>query len=310
MSAGMLGQWGAKSEVTWGTAVTVDKFHGGFLSGNPVREQPPMRSKGIRAGRRLTACVSTGAKDVAGDFSFELYTAPLAMLLRHMFGTINTTGAGPYVHTASPGTLTGKSMTIQVGIPGTAGVVHAFTYSGAKISDWTLKASAGEIAMLDLSVVAKDYVTATALATASYPTDCPFTFIHGSVTVAGSAVADVKSFELSSSRPLRTDHYLGSALISEPLETGQAEFGITVETEFKDLTIHDLANTGVAVVLTFNDGTNTLVVTTNAWVTPATPSVEGVDSLASFTFEAIPYSATSDAAAVTAVLTNTESSAA
>ena len=54
-------------------------------------------------GRRTAACISTGAKTVQGTVELELTPAPLATLMRHMFGTINTTGSGPYTHTASLG---------------------------------------------------------------------------------------------------------------------------------------------------------------------------------------------------------------
>lgn len=310
MSAGLLGQFGIKTESVWGTSVVVDKFLGGWLSGNPVREQPPLVSQGIRAGRRTPSCISTGAKTVQGTVEMELTPAPLATLLRHMFGTINTTGAGPYLHTASLGPLNGKSFTGQWGIAGTAGTVHPFTMPGCKIPAWTIKGTAGEIAGLSLDISAKDYVTATALASASYLASCPFTFVQGSITVAGVSQGEVKSFELSCTRPLRIEHYMGSALIGEQLETGRPEVMIKVDAEFADLTIHDLANTAVAIVLTFSDGTNSLVVTNNAWVMPMTPEVGGVTDLNSFSFEAQAYHATSDASACTAVLTNTETTSA
>lgn len=310
MAASLLGQVGWKSEVTWGTAVTVDTFHPGWISGNPVREQPPLVSRGIRAGRRVAACLSTGPKTVSGPMTFELYNQPMATLLRHMFGTIATTGVGPYTHTASPGSLNGKSMTVQVGIPSSDGTVRAFTYSGAKIPSWTLSASSGEIATLETEISAKDYVTATALATASYPTDCPFTFIHGSVSVAGVSQGTVDSFSLSSTRPLRVKHPVGSSTIIEQLEEGPAEYEISVTADFQNLTIHDLANTGVAVVLAFSDGTDSLTITTNAWVNPMTPGVDGPDSLPSFEFTATPYHSTSDASAITAVLVNGEATSA
>lgn len=304
------GQLGFKTETTYGTAVTVDQFHTGFLSGNPVRDQPPLISNAIRAGRRTPSCVSTGAKTVEGTISTELYVAPLATQLKHMFGTLNTAGGGPpYTHTASPGTTDDKSLTIQVGIPDSSGTVQPFTYKGAKFQGWNLGATAGEIATLELDVVAQDYVTATALASASYLTGCPFTFIHGAVSVAGTPLTEVKSFNLSCARPLRKEHVIGSALIMKPVEIGRSEYMVEVDTEFTDLTLHNLANTAVAVVLTFNDGTNTFTITMNAWVTATTPEVGGEGSLTDFSFSAMPYG-TTDAAAITAVLVNTEASAA
>lgn len=308
MSAGLAGQLGFKSESTWGTAVTVDQFHAGFLNGNPVRVQPPLVSKGIRAGRRTASCLTTGAKTVEGTFALELYVAPLATLLRHMFGTIGVSGSGPYTHTASPGPLNSKSFTAQVGIPDIGGTVRAFTYSGCKIPEWTIKAETGEIATLDLKVSAKDYVTATALASASYGSTCPFVFTHGSVTVGGNAQATVDSFELSSKRPLRVKHVLGSPLIMEQKEEGQAEYGIKFNADFEDLTLHDLGNSAATIVLAFSDGTNSLTVTSNAWVEATTPEIGGADEITPYEFSAMPYHASSDATAITAVLVNSESS--
>lgn len=302
------GQLGFKTETVYGTAVTVDQFHTGYLSGNPVRDQPPLISNAIRAGRRTPSCVSTGAKTVEGSISTELYVAPLATQLLHMFGTLNTTGAGPYTHTASPGSTDDKSLTIQAGIPDSSGTVQPFTYSGAKFQGWNLGAAAGEIATLELDVVAQDYVTATALASASYLAGCPFTFIHGEVSVDGTPLTEVKSFNLSCARPLRKEHVIGSTLIMKPVEIGRSEYNVEVDTEFTDLTLHDLANTAVAVVLTFDDGTNSLVITMNAWVTATTPEVGGEGSLTSFSFSAMPYGDT-DADAITAVLINGEAAA-
>lgn len=307
MSAGLAGQIGWKSESTWGTAVTPDLFHAGYLNGNPVREQPPLVSKGIRAGRRLPTAIAAGAKTVEGQFEFELYASPMATLLRHLFGTIATTGTNPYTHTASLGPLNSKSLTIQVGIPGTGGTVHPFTYSGCKVPEWTLKGVAGEYAKLEASVSAKDYVTATALATATYLSSVPFTFVQGSVSIAGVSQANVEEFALNVKRPLRIQHPIGSATIMEQFEEGQAEAEITCKARFSNLTLHDLNNTAVAVVLAFTDGTHSLTVTSNAWVVPATPELEGADAISEFEFKAIPYGST-DAAGVTAVLINAESS--
>lgn len=309
MSAGLLGQLGVKSESVWGTAVTVDKFEQAWLSGVPSRNQPPLMSMGIRAGRYMPTCLSTGPKDVKGTINMELNPAPLASLLRHMHGTIATTGAGPYVHTASFGALRSQSFTAQFGVPGTSGTVYPFTFAGCKIPKWSIKAKAGEIAQLSFDITAKDYVTATALASASYGTTCSFTFAQGTVSVAGSQVGTVKDVELDVTRPLRTGKdgtFLGSVLIAEQLGTGRVDARIKVTNEFEDLTIHDLANTGVAIVLTFTNGTETLAITTNAWIEPFTPDVAGVDSLSTSSFESICYGAT-DASALTSVLTNSES---
>lgn len=308
--SGHLGQFGVKTESVWGTAVTVDTFHPGWLSGNPTPEQPGLESMGIRAGRRTPHCVSPGPRTVGGTVSCELMPQPLAMLLRHMFGTVNTTGSGPYTHTASPGTLNGKSFTAQFGIGDTGSTVRPFTFAGCKLPGWSIKASAGEIAQLDLEISAKDYVTATVLASASYPDRCPFTFVHGSVSLGGSSLAQIKDVELAATVPLRTDgFYLGAATIREQLEAGRRSYVFNVTTEFESLTVHDLANTTSEVILTFNNGTETLTITSDCWVQPTMPTVQGVDAMNELQLELVAKGAT-DADAITAVLINSETTSA
>lgn len=304
------GQLGFKSESAWGTAVTVDTFHPGYLSDNPVRDQPPIASQAIRSGRSTVACMSTGTRTVSGSFSLELTPQPLATLLTHMFGTVDTSGtAAPYTHTATPSTNDPEGFTSQVGIEGSGGTVYPFTYSGCRLEGWTISASAGDLASLDLDVIAKDYGTATALASASYGTFCPFTFVHGSVTADGTALTEVSSFSLESTIPRRSKHAVGGSLIMEPRRTGNRDFNITVDTEFEDLTLHNLANTGVEVVLTFDNGSESLTITSNVWVDPTTPTTASLGSDNTFTFSGQCYGDT-DGDAITAVLINDESSAA
>src|SRR5687767_10142312 len=101
--SGIAGQIGFKSETTWGTAVTVDKFHPGLLNESIKQDIARIESQGIRAGRRVSHTWKAGAKTVGGDIAIELFNVPMATLLSHMFGTVNTTGSGPYTHTATPG---------------------------------------------------------------------------------------------------------------------------------------------------------------------------------------------------------------
>ncbi len=310
MTAGRYGQFGFKTETEWGTPVTVDTFHEGYLSGNPVRTQPPLMSKGIN-GRRTAKSAQAGAKTVQGSFSFELLPSPLATLLTHVFGTVATTGAeAPFTHTYSPGSTDAKvGFTAQVGIPDDSGVVRAFTYEGCRATDMTINGTAGEIATFDIGTVAEDYVTSTALASASFGTDVPFTFIDGSVSIAGSEVATVENFTLTATIPRRITHRIGSALIMEPVEAGENTYEITVTPKFQDLTLTDLANTEVAIVLAFDNGTDSLTITTNAFVNPSTPQVAGADAEATESFSAMCMSGTDDATAITAVLVNSETSA-
>ena len=129
------------------------------------------------------------------------------------------------------------------------------------------------------------------------------------MSVAGTELAEVNSFSLSATIPRRQKHAIGGSLIMEPRLTGDRTFDITADVEFADLTLHNLANTEVAVVLAFDNGSETLTITTNTFVLPSTPNTASGDSDNVYTFNGMCIG-DSDAEAVTAVLVNDESSAA
>lgn len=311
--AGFAGQFGFKTEVTAGSAVTVDQFLP-FNSEGLKQDIDRIDSKGIRAGRRTLAAWAAGVKTIGGDVEMELPNRNFATWLKHMFGSVVTSGAGPYTHTATPGDLTGKSLTVQVGKPDVSGTVQPFTYAGAKVASWEIGASVNEYAMLTLTLSAWTEVTATALATASYSsTLSPFTFVGGALTIAGSGVSTVRDFSISGDNKLATDrHRIGSATVKEQLEEGVREYAGTISADFESLTAYNrfVNGTEAALVLAFTSGSDTLTITTNARFDGETPSVGSADELLEQPLPFVCVSSTSDAAAVTCVLVNTETTAA
>lgn len=309
----MAGQLGYADESVWGTAVTVDTFVP-VLQSNHTTDEGYLRPAGIRAGRRTKAPGQLGAKTVTGQVRMELPNRPLATLLKQMFGTLATTGIGPYTHTASPGSPVGagKSLTLQTGITDASDTIRPFTATGVKLTGWELGLSVGEFAMLTFDWSAKDVVTATALAAASYPSDlAPFTFVQGSLTLAGSPVASPRSASVTAAKNLRADrHVLGSRFIREQLDNDLWEFGVSVQADFDDLTTYNaaIAATQLALVLDLDNGTDSLTITANAQVVNAAPSLTRI-GLEDQTIELELVSATTDAAAISAVLVNGESAA-
>lgn len=310
MPGGADGQIGWKSESTVGTAVTVDTFL-------------PIRSENIKqnieyldtqtiSARKVLRLTKQGRKSIEGSVTTELPNTDIATFLKHAFGAVSTTGAGPYEHTFTPSDTQGSSLTIQVGRPATTGTVHPFTYAGCKVSQWEISAAVGEIAMLDFSVVGMSETTGDALASASYDSSWePFVFTEASLTIDGSAVGTVRDLTLSGNNAIELRHRLGSATSKEPLEIGLRTYEGSVTTDFDDLTHYNLFVNGTetALVATFDNGTETLVITTNVQFVGETPELAGFDLLGqNLPFRCI--SSTSDADAITAVLTNSESSAA
>lgn len=307
----MAGQVGHKSEATWGTAVTVDTFVP-MLSASISIDEGYMRPGGIRAGRRTRVPARLGRRVVSGSNELELPNTSIASLLKHLFGAVVTTGAGPYTHTFTPGPAVSKSQTIQVGVEDSSGTVRPFTASGAKVDSFALSGAVGDYAKLKYDYTAKDIVTATALASASYSTISPFGFLDVAISVNGGAVVSANAFTFSGAKGLKKDrHVLGSRLIREQLEQEKFEYTTEVTADFDDFTLFNLgvAGTQVASVITISNGTESLTITCSGQVIGEPPSLAS-NSLEPQTIKLDHSHATADASTVTAVLINSEASAA
>jgi len=274
MATGMDSQFGIKTESVYGTAVVVDTFIP-ILGESMAREEEFTVSEGIIAGNRLVTSDqwNSGNLTISGSIESELYTENMRTLLEHMLGTV--TGTGPWTFT--PGTLQGKSFTMQVGKPSLS-AVHPFTYAGCKITGWEIALSAGEIATFGLDVVAQSETTATGLATASYPTILPYKFTHGTVNYNNAAL-DVKQITISGDSMLNTDRrYIGTQTIAEPIEEDRREFTGSMTVDFASLAIYNdfVAHTEREIELVLNaGGGNTVTITMNCRIDGSTPALSG-----------------------------------
>ncbi|MEV0085260.1 phage tail tube protein [Saccharopolyspora sp. NPDC050642] len=238
-------------QTSYATAATVDRGYE-FRAEALSLEAQRIESSGLRPGKRVlrTKRWFQGQRSVGGEITMELGTVSFGRWFKHAFGAVSTaqpdaTNAPTvYKHTFTPGPPP-PGLTIQVGRPDTAGTVHPFTYTGCKVSSWTLSSAIGEIVTLAVTVLGRDETTATPLATASYPANLDLlTFVEGSLTVAGSA-HEIRSINLQGTNGLADDRYVhGSRLRNEPLEIGaegsQARvYSGTIEGEFNNLTAYN-----------------------------------------------------------------------
>lgn len=166
LSSGLAAQLGVATETTYGIPVPVTRFLP-LESESLMSERARLESAGIIAGKLvlLSQSWSTGNISAGGDIGFELYDRSLGILFNQMFGTTVTTGAGPYTHTFTPGNLYGKSMTVQVGVPGVNGTVQPFTYPGCKVDSWKMGCAAGEIATLGLTLIGRNEIAGSRVVT-------------------------------------------------------------------------------------------------------------------------------------------------
>jgi Phage tail tube protein len=238
--SGLAAQLGVVAETAYGTAVTVNRFYP-FVDESLTQEIDRLESDGIIAGARVIRSEqwTPGRSTIEGDIGLELYQQFTGLLFEHMLGSItSSTAGGVSTHTVTPGSLTGKSLTVQVGKPDVTGTVQPFTYAGVKIASWELAAEVGEIVTLGLSCIAQTETTGITLATASYGTNAgrPFVYTQGSVSISGSGVC-VRGLTVQGENNLDTDREcVGQAFINEPLEKDLREYTGTATLEFSGLT--------------------------------------------------------------------------
>jgi hypothetical protein len=153
---GLAAQLGIKAESVWGTPVVVDTFVPLVSESLETSPENRIESAAIIAGRHVLTSEQwvVGNKEVGGDLGLELPTnsAIARVLLEHMLGSVS--GSGPWTFT--PGTLAGKGMTVQVGVPGADGTVRPKTFPGSKVASWEIAWTAGEIVTLGLTLISKD----------------------------------------------------------------------------------------------------------------------------------------------------------
>lgn len=313
LASGLQSQIGIKAEGTVGTYSAPDHFFE-FTSEDLRLEIERIESKGLRAGRVTLHRWAAGVQRVTGGFEMELAPQGCALLWKHALGAVSTSGAGPYTHTITPTVgLDALGLTIQVNKPDISGTNRVFSYLGCQITDWEISAAVNEYAMAKFGIFGQHEDTSQSLASASFPaTYTPFTFAHGTVTVAGSA-HDVKSFTLAGDNGLLTNrHQIRATNPSRPkisLSESLRSFTGSLVTDFVDLTDYGrfTAGTESALVLTFNAGASAqMTITMNVRYDGETPTVGGAEILE----QSLPFKAvhsTADASAITVVIVNGDS---
>ncbi len=263
MATALDAQIGFVDESTYGTPVTVTRFHE-FVSETLKMDQARLESSALRSGQRVQRSDrwALGKKTVGGDVTFELANKSFGLLFKHLFGGVATaqpdSGGSPtvYRHTFTPGAYP-TSLTAQVGRTDVSGTTRPFTYHGLRATSWELGCAVDQIASLKVSFDGEDEDTATGLATVAYPASLTLlTFVNGIVSIAGGA-ASVKSASIGGQNGLATDRYfLGSTLKKQQLEMGMRNYSGTFEAEFESLTAYNrfVNGTEAEIILNFQGG--------------------------------------------------------
>lgn len=305
---GIASQIGWAIEGTPKTRQTPTKF-APFVSESLKCDQGFIRSAGIGAGRRYNRAKAAGNKNVAGGIQWELQAQTMATLLRLCLGgSIVTAGSNPYTHTVAGGAL--PTATFQVG---RGAIGDPFDYTGCMVNQWTIACNPNEYATIALDLYCYDELTNQSLA--SYTpagTITPLTFQSLAITTPDGAVC-FDGFTLTGNNNLEqsfkscaTD--AGRATIRE---NGMRTITGTLNGDFVDMTAYDryLAGTEGTLEIKLTNGSSAILdIDMTVFYTGETPNVGGPGVVKqSIGFEVI--HATTDATAITAVLTNTDSTA-
>jgi hypothetical protein len=133
---------------------------------------------------------------------------------------IEATAAYKQLHKIGTTAPLGKSLSMQIIKPDTAGVLQPFSYVGTKITEMTLSCDVGAELMAALSLNARDETTAEAYVAANYPAGlASFDFVGGEVAVNADTLGLVPSAAFTIPLAQKTDRFglNKSALAAEPL---------------------------------------------------------------------------------------------
>lgn len=270
-----------------------------------------IESKGIRATRRHQGRWYPGAQRVVGKIKHEASVANMALIVRQLMGAAGVSGAGPYTHTLTPGPLVETStLTIQVIKPDEGGVNRVHSYLGCHLDGGTLTSKVGEIANIELDVFGQHLDVGQSAAAAAYPAAwAPFTFLHGTLSLFGSAY-EFDEIQINWKNNLQTNRHVHRATTpARPKvskESGWREWTGSLKSDYFDLTQLNrfIAGTEGALSLVFNAGASAqMTIAGNVRYDGKDPSIDG----AQMTKFDLPFkfvSTTSDAAAMTVTIIN------
>ncbi|WP_279581747.1 phage tail tube protein [Fodinicola feengrottensis] len=280
-----------------------------------------VEGKGLHAGGQYDRAARRAyvKRDVNGGFDLNVANKGFGLLLQNMLGSFSATAVqigvtGAYKQVHAPGSLQGKTMTVQKGVPQTNGTVIPITYTGVKFSDWEISCKEGEIATLKLTVDAWDELNPNtspagpALATASYPVASEFHFAQANLLLGGTAtttsgvtsvasgvnIASVTNCSIKQSNPFKADRYFYGSNGRKAEQIENATHALTGQLDVEFVTqaaVYDLFTSDAAVALevsfvgpSIGASNYTLdIIIPNIHFDGETPKIGGPDVLSSMT---------------------------
>ena len=233
--SGSLTRFGIGRETTYGTAVAVQKSYE-IISEDFTGSYPRVQAEALSAGYVDRADrFSVNNKGAAGTVSLEPLTRNFGDWLLFLMGSVATSGPTEttvYTHTATIGSLSGKSLTAQVLRADETDVLRPWTYEGGKVTSFEFSNSVDQTLRCNISMdferesnpdAPAGVYADTALTALSTPAGAQiFNWQGGSITVGGSAI-EVAEISISVDNALNVDRYFinQTEVKKEPKQDGK-----------------------------------------------------------------------------------------
>ena len=195
-----------------------------------------------------------------GQIDMDLVDQQMGLIFAQCIGSTAAAvsqSSGVYLQKHIPGDTAGLSMTIQKGIPETAGpgTIQTFSYAGCKITDWTVSVQRDGLAKLSLNNDAMNEDTSQSYAAPSFVAANVLSFNEGAVvttqaggsvqtsasvtTITGSAAptALISAITIKGQNGLDTKRYtIGTMKKAEQFSNAFRKMTGTIDMEFANLT--------------------------------------------------------------------------
>lgn len=238
---GARGQLVIQEEATYKTdpaTPDVKKVH--FISESLKLSRSLIDSNTI-TGSREASKPTLGNKDVSGDIKLELQ-AYMALLLKAAFGSVTTTGTGPYTHTFKIGASL-PSLLIEKGF---TDIGQYFKYNGCKVNKFGLSVTAEGFQEVSIDIIGAKETTSSSPFD-STPLDLGKQsfdgFLISTIEEGGAAIANVVGVDgLTLENNLDGSVYvIGSAGERSSLPEGKVKVSGTLKALFQNLTLYNKA---------------------------------------------------------------------
>ena len=260
---------GLAKESVFGTAVTPSRWLE-FTEPKPFTiDRGIKQGAGLRPGSRVARAarrVKT-IRQASGDITVEAFSKGLGLLLEACMGSgVSTVVSGAVYQQVHSLADTLPSHTIQFGVPNRAGTIRPLTFSGCTVSAWELGGAVGDIATLKTTWDARNWTTATAYTSPSYPSGGNLftvesaTINTGTVTMptttvlgsAGTPLAGVKDFKIAMSNSIVADgFFMNNAGLKDRQLPGTRLPTVELSAEYQADTLWDAleANSDLSLVI-------------------------------------------------------------